>query len=129
MGGRDSLILTTRCQATQNFDGSCFIMNSWYWFYVLMKNISIRHCHQKNLAIVDMLQYQHLIKKVNMSDWEITFKLCIQTLNITVKNTVISTNFLVSKFCGKAQFTHSFGRFARNYAETVPFHKISTPGN
>ena len=22
-----------------------------------------------------------------------------------------------------------FGRFDRNYAETVPFHKISTPGN
>ena len=47
----------------------------------------------------------------------------------TAKNTVISPNFLVWKFCGKAQFLHSFGRFARNYAETVPFHKISTPGN
>ena len=33
------------------------------------------------------------------------------------------------KFSGKAQFSHSFGRIARNYAETVPFHKISTPGN
>ena len=42
---------------------------------------------------------------------------------ITVKNTLISPNFLVWKFCGKAQFLHSFGRFARNYAETVPFHK------
>ena len=30
----------------------------------------------------------------------------------TVKNTVISPNFLVWKFCGKAQFPHSFGRFA-----------------
>ena len=38
---------------------------------------------------------------------------------ITAKNTVISPNFLVWKFCGKAQFPHSFGRFARNYAETV----------
>ena len=38
----------------------------------------------------------------------------------TAKNTVISPNFLVCKFCGKAQFLHSFGRIARNYAETVP---------
>ena len=41
------------------------------------------------------------------------------------KNTVISPNFLVWKFCGKAQFPHSFGRFAQNLQETVPFHKIT----
>ena len=50
-------------------------------------------------------------------------------LIFTAKNTVISPNFLVRKFCGKAQFPNSFGRIARNYAETVPFHKISIPGN
>ena len=33
------------------------------------------------------------------------------------------------KFCGKAQFPHSFGRIARNYAETMTFRKLSTPGN
>ena len=33
------------------------------------------------------------------------------------------------EFCGKAQFPHSFGWFARNDAETVPLRKISTPGN
>ena len=49
--------------------------------------------------------------------------------NVTAKNTVISPDFPVWKFCGKAQFLHSCRRFARNYAETVPFHKISTPGN
>ena len=47
----------------------------------------------------------------------------------TAKNTVISTNFLVWKFCGKAQFPHSFGRISLKYAEIVPFHKYSTPGN
>ena len=47
----------------------------------------------------------------------------------TAKNTVISPDFLVWKFCGKAQFLHSFRRFTRNYVETVPFHKIFTPGN
>ena len=39
----------------------------------------------------------------------------------TAKNTVISPTFLVWKICGKAQFPHSFGRFTRNYMETVPF--------
>ena len=52
----------------------------------------------------------------------------IQWLSYTPKNTVISSNFLVWKFCGKEQFPHSFWRFARNYAETAPFHKLSTPG-
>ena len=46
-------------------------------------------------------------------------------LSVTTQNTVISPNSLVWKFCGKAQFPHSFGRIA----ETVPFHKISIPGN
>ena len=45
----------------------------------------------------------------------------------TAKKTVISPDFLVWKFYGKAQFLHSFRRFARNDAETVPFHKIPTP--
>ena len=45
------------------------------------------------------------------------------------KNTVISPNFLMWKFCGKAKFPHGFEQIARNYAATVPFHKISTPGN
>ena len=45
------------------------------------------------------------------------------------KNTVISPNFLVWKLCGKAQFPHSFGSIAWNYAETVLFHKIFTPRN
>ena len=50
----------------------------------------------------------------------------------TAKITVISPDFLVWKFCGKTQFQHSFrriSRIVRNYAETVHFHKISTPGN
>ena len=29
------------------------------------------------------------------------------------------------KFNGKVQFPHSFGRIARSFAETVPFHKFS----
>ena len=81
--------------------------------------------------------------KLNQFAFEILFALdlCYQKLEKdgmsfqscaeadTAKNTVISPNCLVWKFCGKAQFPHSFERFARNCAETVPFHKISTPGN
>ena len=45
------------------------------------------------------------------------------------ENTVISPNFLVCKFCRKAQVSHSFMWIARNYEQTVPFHKIYIPGN
>ena len=37
----------------------------------------------------------------------------------TAKNTVILPNFLVWKFCRKAQFPHNIWRFAWNYAETA----------
>ena len=40
---------------------------------------------------------------------------------ITAKNTVISPDFLVWEFCGKAQFLHSFGRFAPNYGKLCTF--------
>ena len=43
--------------------------------------------------------------------------------------TVISPNFLVCIFCAKAQFPQSFGRIVQNFAEAMPFCKISTPGN
>ena len=36
---------------------------------------------------------------------------------------------LLWRFCGKIQFPNSFGQFTPNYAETVHFHKISTPWN
>ena len=47
---------------------------------------------------------------------------------ILCENTVISPNFRVWKFCGKAQFLQGFVQFARNYMDTVLFHKMSTPG-
>ena len=42
------------------------------------------------------------------------------------KNTEISPNSLVWKFCGNTLFLQSFGRFV---SETVRFNKIFTPGN
>ena len=67
--------------------------------------------------------------KLNMACLLMTREREQQRHLFTVKNTVISPNFLMRKFCGKAQFPHSFGKITRNYAETVPFHKTSTPGN
>ena len=45
---------------------------------------------------------------------------------LTSKNTSIPPDFMVLKFCGKAQFLHSFGRITRNYAETVLFQNSDT---
>ena len=42
----------------------------------------------------------------------------------TAQNAAISPNFMVWKFCGKAQFPHSFGRFARNCAFPQNFHTM-----
>ena len=39
------------------------------------------------------------------------------------------TKFPSVEIWWKAQFPHSFGRIAQNYAKTVPVYKISTPGN
>ena len=47
----------------------------------------------------------------------------------TAKNTVILPNFLVWKFCKRAQFSHRFERFSWNYVETEPFQKNFKPGN
>ena len=42
----------------------------------------------------------------------------------TAKNTVISPNFLVWKFCGKAHFPYSFGQFARKLDEITVFSAV-----
>ena len=43
----------------------------------------------------------------------------------TTNNTVISRNFLIWKFCRKAQFPYSFGRFARNVRKMCLSTKFS----
>ena len=53
----------------------------------------------------------------------------LSAVALTAKNTLILQYFLVWKFCGKAQLLLSFGQFARNSAQTVPFQQIFTPGN
>ena len=67
-----------------------------------------------------MLQITNFFKYMNSH-----YHLFVSLRKEHYKNTVISPNFLVWTFCGKAQFPHSFRRFSQNYAETVPFHKVS----
>ena len=50
------------------------------------------------------------------------------SLKYTALNTEILPNFLVLKFCGKAQFPQFLGN-RRNSSETVHFYKISIPEN
>ena len=68
-----------------------------------------------------------ILKLVNLylSDYigriSVMYIWCLQYMTMvllsTEKNTVISSNFMVWKFCGKAQIPHSFGRIAQNYGD------------
>ena len=79
------------------------------------------------LSLYTVLEFVDLLRDVFVVSATLSV-MCYLVVD-TAENTVISPNFLVWKFCGKTQFPHSFGRFTRSYAETVPFHKISTPEN
>ena len=76
---------------------------------------------QSHSAFMTIIIYTRLDEKYGDSE--------DSRLKLTAKNTVISPNFLVWKFCGKEQFPHNFGQIARNYAETALFHKTSTLGH
>ena len=58
---------------------------------------------------------------------DITNKKSFPFFPFTAKNTVISLNFLVWKFCGKAQFPHIFRGFARNYHSFRRFARNYAP--
>ena len=64
-------------------------------------------------------------KPVHLSEFVRThiIQIFIYTAVYTTKNNVILPSFVVWKFCGKAQFPHSFGQIVRNYAETMPLQK------
>ena len=58
------------------------------------------------------------------------FFLSLCLLRVTAENTTISYNFLVWKFCEKGTVSaYCWVIFGRNYAKTVPFHKLYIPGN
>ena len=79
------------------------------------------------LSLYAVLEFVDLLRDVFVVSATLSV-MCFLVVD-TAENSVISPNFLVCKLCGKTQFPHSFGRFTQSYAETVPFHKISTPGN
>ena len=68
-----------------------------------------------NIVKPEKFGHLHLVYHFTVS---LTFNYSLtHFVSITAKNTVTSPDFLVWKFCRKTQFPHSFGRFARNYAE------------
>ena len=87
----------------------------------LLYNIDFRH------ERVNLMRIKSLVKNTVKYAWDTIYNSVIFIdynvrlkdngndifVIITLKNTVISPNFLVWKLCGKAQFPHSFGRFAR----------------
>ena len=87
-------------------------------------------CPNVLILLLFTLSWWRFLSYRNQSfDLMCTLFKCTLFCVLTAKNAVTSPEFLVWKFCGKAQFPRSFGWFARNYAETVPFRKISTPEN
>ena len=98
---------------------SCF----WIVQYTVTVISKYKHCVSHDLRDINkvaVLQVIKICKPSHHISSQGYFATCL-----IAKNTIISPDFLVRKFWGKAQFPHSFGRIARNYAETVPFHKIS----
>ena len=82
--------------------------------YICNPLIRTRTCAFQGL---EMLVFRKSLRTYLMDDPYL--HLLIKSMTTTAQNTVISPNFLVWKFCGKAQFLHSFGRIAQNDAETV----------
>ena len=54
------------------------------------------------------LQIRTLYYASNFIEY-LTIFICVCSELLTAKNTATSSNFLLWKFCGKAQFPHSFG--------------------
>ena len=87
-----------------------------WMFYSRSTYRRINHLHEKALRLI-------------YDDYQLTFEELLEKDGSQCAKYSNFTQFLLWKFCGKAQFPHSFVRFVRNYGETVPFHKIFTPGN
>ena len=66
----------------------------------------------KSLDISKISQNSNIATKLIKEYEEFFGDFIIEASGFTAKNTVVSPNFLVWKFCGKAQFPRSFGRIA-----------------
>ena len=111
------------------------------WF---LDFFAILYLHSGNLIALNHPDSFPLISQASKMYWLVNFKVLSATFLKNMEqqtwlrtmfrvlhciNTEISPNFLVWKFYGKPQFPQSFGRIPQNSVETVPFYKISTPGN
>ena len=89
----------------------------------------------KARRVLSFLQPEKRVCELNFACWNIILRrYCIVQMHKMCTEphcakTKISSNFLVYKLFGKTQFPQSFGLFAWNSTEAVPFHKIFKPGN
>ena len=105
-------------------EGSTF-GNNWEGILSLTKSIrpppcsilsrlygGVNHC---KMEICRLTLFQILAKYQSITNYffyhfrSVPFELIFKWAIMTVKNTVVSPDFLVWKFCGKAKFPHSFG--------------------
>ena len=82
-------------------------VKKFYWENLIVR---LELVDVANVLLCQLCDYQQLDLEIIPAE---------KTYTDTAKNNIISPNFMVWKFCGKAQFPHSFGRFARNSAETA----------
>ena len=117
------------------------LFNCFYWYDNLnsckylkreahLRNAQVNKASSVNKGIFKICLVVDMVRK----NWSwIVVASCgfhyFVSAHFTVQNTVISPKFLVRKFCGTAQFPQSFWQIVWNYVESVPIHKISTPGN
>ena len=89
------------------------LMVSKYLIYFRVVFLEILHfySHKKFHCLPRISKKVHMTESFRKLNW---IKMLLVELD-TAKNTVISPDFLVWKFCGKVQFPYCFGRFARNY--------------
>ena len=130
----DRVVKTSRIPQGQMCDTEPFFLLLIRLKLVLPSPLSSVQPSSRMLSVSEFssIYHRHFIKLIS----RIPF-VYISHLNLKSKQTCTQhskkcrnfTEFHGVEFCGKAQFPHSFGWIARNYAETVPFHKIFTPGN
>ena len=96
-----------------------------------LKNTSRRLLPSKALTMFKLLSVSSL--QFSNSSFGMLYvclnsNFAVQLAMVTAKNTVISPNYLVQKFFGKGTVSiQQFWANRRNYAENVPFRKISAP--
>ena len=115
------IILFVKIQFEYDVFNSIFFF--FFVFFVFL-NVNIKFRSLLFLKCQCSIYYVFLVIETCCQAW-FFFADQRKSVGDTVKNTIISPNFLVWKFCGKAQFPHSFGRMRKLcFSTKFPYHEI-----